>query len=166
VPDTHYYTLALPGTPRTKLSGRVAIVSLTADAPYATAPIVYRSSEYQLDYYTYHRWAADPREVVANAMRDYLERAGTGDGVPYEIEGHLRRLEEIDSPAGWQGAVTLDLRVKRAGVTLIDQLYVGAAAAGEKTPAAVVAAISRALNQILDAMLEELAAARGSSRRP
>ncbi|MEA2624773.1 MAG: ABC-type transport auxiliary lipoprotein component, partial [Candidatus Binatota bacterium] len=67
VPDTHYYTLALPGTPRTKLSGRVAIVSLTADAPYATAPIVYRSSEYQLDYYTYHRWAADPREVVANA---------------------------------------------------------------------------------------------------
>ena len=163
-PQVRSYTLALVGEPPARLAAPVRIGVFTIDQPYATERLAYRTSPYRLDYYTYHRWAADPRQLVQAAARDYLERAVTSGhgaetaGTPFEITGHIRRIEEIDTPAAWQGALVLDLRVERGGTLLLARSYAETEPAEARNPEAVAAALSRALARILDSVVTELTA--------
>jgi ABC-type uncharacterized transport system auxiliary subunit len=157
-PEPRYYTLAVPGAPVAHLPAPVRVGVFTRDQPYATARLAYRTSPYRLNYYTYHRWAADPALVVAAAVRDYLERAGGADGAPpFVIEGHLRRLEEVDAAGSRQGALTLDVRVMRDGQVVLERSYTETEPADAETTEAVAAALSRALGRVLDRVAGELA---------
>jgi ABC-type uncharacterized transport system auxiliary subunit len=158
-PEVRYYTLALAGTPP-RLAAPVHAGTLGVDPPYATERIAYRTSPYRLDYYTYHRWAADPRTIVRTAARDYLERAAPAGGAePYELTGHLRRIEEVDVPGGGRrGELALDLTVTRGGAVVLARSFAESEPAAEATSEAVAAALSRALARILDAVIAELAA--------
>src|SRR6266850_2394852 len=141
-PDTRYYTLAVQGEPPVKIAGALQVTTLTIDQPYASEGIAYRSSPYLLEYYTYHRWAGNPRTVVAAAMRDYLERASTPGARPvFEVQGHIRRLEEVDEPAGWSGALAIDLAVTRDGTVILQRSYAEKEAAEKHNPEAVAAAL-------------------------
>ena len=163
-PQVRSYTLTLAGEPPARLAEPVRIGVFTIDQPYATERLAYRTSPYRLDYYTYHRWAADPRQLVQAAARDYVERAaasGAGAetaGTPLEITGHIRRIEELDAPAGWQGALALDLRVERGNTLVLARSYAETEPAEARNPEAVAAALSRALARILDDLVAELAA--------
>jgi ABC-type uncharacterized transport system auxiliary subunit len=156
-PDMRYYTLALPGTPPSGLDGPVRVGTITSDQPYATERIAYRSSPYRLDYYTYHRWAADPRNLVRAAARDYFERLPPASGLPFELEGNIRRLEEVDDNPEWQGAIAIDVRVARAGRVVLERAYGETEPAESKRPEAVAAAVSRALQRILDRVVADVA---------
>jgi ABC-type uncharacterized transport system auxiliary subunit len=156
-PLVRYYTLTLSGTPATQLEAPVTVGGFTADEPYATARMAYRSSPYRLDYYTYHRWAADPRNMVRTAIRDYFEHATAGSGTPFEIEGNIRRLEEVDDPAGWLGALALDIKVTRGGTIVLEHAYSETEPAEARNAEAVAAALSRALRRVLDQVAADLA---------
>jgi ABC-type uncharacterized transport system auxiliary subunit len=159
LPTIHYYTLAITDPPPTHLDAPVRVGAITSDQAYATERIAFRSSPYQLDYYTYHRWAADPRSLVQTVVRDYFERAGAAGGLPFEVEGNLRRLEEVDEPGGWRGAFALDVRVARGGRIILERAFSETEPAASRRPEAVAAALSRALQRILDQVLAETAAA-------
>jgi len=165
-PHIRYYTLTLTGAPATPLDAPVTVVGFTADEPYATARTAYRSSPYRLDYYNYHRWAADPRNLLRATVRDYFERGAARDGLPYELEGNIRRFEEVDGPAGWQGALTLDIKVARGGAIVLQRTYAETEPAEAKNPEAVAAALSRALQRVLDHVAADVAAAPRSSAAP
>jgi ABC-type uncharacterized transport system auxiliary subunit len=171
-PDVRYYTLAVPGSPPSTLDGPVRVGPITSDQPYATERIAYRSSPYRLDYYTYHRWAADPRNLVRAAMRDYFERGAPTSGLPFELEGNIRRLEELDENPGWQAAIAIDVRVARGGRVLLERAYSETEAAESKRPEAVAAALSRALQRVLEQVVADVAAGErdavtpGGSARP
>ncbi|HEY2385468.1 MAG TPA: ABC-type transport auxiliary lipoprotein family protein [Candidatus Binatia bacterium] len=167
-PHIRYYTLTLQGAPATALDAPVSVVGFAADEPYASARLAYRSSPYRLDYYTYHRWAADPRNLLRATVRDYFEHGAAHDGLPYELEGNIRRLEEVDEPAGWQGALTLDIKVARGGATVLQRTYAETEPAAAKNAEAVAAAVSRALQRILDQVSADVAAAprTGVAARP
>ncbi len=155
--ETRYYTLTVPGEPPVRLASAVHIGNVTADQPYAGERLAYRSSPYLLDYYTYHRWAGNPRTIVAAAIRDYLERAASPGGTPpLEVEGHIRRIEEVDETDRWYGALAIDLVVSRGGTVLLQRSYAEREPAEKRNPEAVAAALSRALGRILDQMLREL----------
>jgi ABC-type uncharacterized transport system auxiliary subunit len=154
-PNVRYYTLAITAQPSTTLAAPIRVGALTSDQPYATERIAFRSSPYQLDYYTYHRWAADPRNLIRTVARDYFERAASGSGVPFDIEGNIRRLEEVDESNGWRGALALDLRLARGGKVLLERAYSESEPAESHSPEAVAAALSRALQRILDQVLAE-----------
>jgi ABC-type uncharacterized transport system auxiliary subunit len=156
-PHVRYYTLTLAGAPATPLEAPVTVGFFTADEPYANARLAYRSSPYRLDYYTYHRWAADPRSLVRTAIRDYFDRATTGSGTPFEIEGNLRRFEEVDDPAGWQGALALDVKVAHGGAIVLQHAYSETEPAEARSAEAVAAALSRALQRVLDQVAAALA---------
>ena len=156
-PHVRYYTLTLTGAPPTPLEAPVTVGFFTADEPYTTARLAYRSSPYRLDYYTYHRWAADPRALVRTAIRDYFERATTTAGTPFEIEGNVRRLEETDDPAGWQGALALDIKVAHGGAIVLQHAYSETEPAEARNAEAVAAALSRALKRMLDQVAADLA---------
>ena len=156
-PRMRYYTLTPPGRPVTTLPGPVHVAVFTADEPYTSARLAYRSSPYRLSYYGYHRWAAGPRSLVANAVRDYLRQAVTEETPPpFEVTGHILRLEEVDESTGWYGVLAIDLRIRRGGRVLVDGTYAESEAATAHNPEAVVAALSRALGRILDRALSEL----------
>lgn len=156
-PATRYYTLAVPGDPPVRLADGVQIGTFTIDQPYGSEGFAYRSSPYVLEYYTYHRWAGNPRTIVAAAIRDYLERAApTGAKPAFEVQGHIRRLEEVDEPTAWSGAIAIDFVVTHGGTVVLERSYAESEPAEKRNPEAVAAALSRALGRILDRMVREL----------
>jgi len=156
-PEMRYYTLAVTGTPSAPLSAPLRLGTFTVDEPYGSARLAYRTSPYRLEYYTYHRWAAEPRLMVAIAIRDYVERAAvTGTGAPLELTGHLRRMEEVDGAIGWSGDLAIDLRITRAGAAVLERSYAETEPAESRDPEAVVAALSRALRRILERALADI----------
>jgi ABC-type uncharacterized transport system auxiliary subunit len=157
VPRMRYYTLAPPAS-AAAVPVAVETGRFTADPPYDTARIAYRTSPYRLDYYVYHRWAADPARLVAMAARDYFAPAATRDGaVPFVVDGHVRRLEEVDRPDGWHGVLALDVTVRRGDAVVLERRFAETERAEERTPEAVAAALSRALGRALDTIAESLA---------
>jgi ABC-type uncharacterized transport system auxiliary subunit len=166
LPQIRYYTLAITAAPPIHLDAPVHVGTITSDQPYATERIAFRSSPYQLDYYTYHRWAADPRNLVRTIARDYCERAGGSSGLPFELEGNIRRLEEVDDPTGWRGTLALDVRVTRGGRVLFERAFSETEVAESRRPEAVAAALSRALQRILDQVLAEAARAGNTGAPP
>jgi hypothetical protein len=165
-PEMQYYTLAVPGAPAVRLAAPIRVGEFTADEPYRTTRLAYRTSPYRLDYYVYHRWAGDPRSVLATAARDYLEQAEAGDGAPLEMRGHIRRLEEVDGPSGRQGALALEVTVESGGHRLLEHAYAETEPADAARPEATVAALSRALGRILERVVSDLGAAAGPGSPP
>jgi len=158
MPEVRYYTLALPAASAARLPVPIQVGVFTADQPYTTERIAFRTSPYRLDYYTYHRWAADPRNLLRDAIRDYLEAAAAGGSdAPLEVEGHIRQLEEIDAPDAWRAAITLDLKAARGGAVVLERTYGETEQAESRNPEAVAAALSRALRRILERFLSDLA---------
>jgi ABC-type uncharacterized transport system auxiliary subunit len=156
-PNIRYYTLAISDAPPTHVDAPLRVGTISSDQPYATERIAFRTSPYQLDYYIYHRWAADPRNLVHTVTRDYFERAGGTTGTPIEVDGNIRRLEEVDDAGSWRGALALDVRVGRGGAILFERAFTETEPAESRRPEAVAAALSRALQRILDQVLAETA---------
>jgi ABC-type uncharacterized transport system auxiliary subunit len=156
VPEMRYYTLSVPGTPAA-LPEPVHVGRFAADEAYATARLAYRSSPYRIDYYVYHRWAADPRSLMAGAARDYLARAPVaGEGPPLELVARIRRLEEVDDEAGRRGALALEVEVRRGGALVLARGFEAEEPAAGAGPEAVVAALSRAVGRVLDEVIAAL----------
>ena len=160
VPNTVYYTLTPGGAPAAALPGPVRVGNFSADEPYASARMAYRSSPYRLEYYNFHRWAGSPPSLVAAALRDFMARApAVKDGPPLLITGNLRRLEELDEPEVWKGLVAMDIRVERGGVVWLERSYEESEIASAKNPEAVAAALSEALTRILERLATDLSGA-------
>jgi uncharacterized lipoprotein YmbA len=159
-PEMHYYVLATARDVTPRLDAPVRVGEFTIADPYATRQIAYRTSPYVLAYYNYHRWAGRPQAVVANAVREYLERASHGGiGPAFEVVADVRQLEEVDEPGKgkWQGAIALDLVVTRDGKPVLARSFAETEAAETRSPEAVVAAISRALGRIMEQVVTALA---------
>jgi hypothetical protein len=171
VPPRAYYNLALQGEPAAVLPGPTRLEPLAVDPAYASARLARRTSAYRLEYYSFHRWAADPGQAVTAAARDYLARGpAPGDGEPLQISGTVRRLEERVSPAGQSGVIAIDLLVRRAGRVVLEGLYqesepsAASESAKADSPEATVAALSRALARLLDRLAADLAGLEAPAR--
>ncbi|HEX4770827.1 MAG TPA: ABC-type transport auxiliary lipoprotein family protein [Bryobacteraceae bacterium] len=106
----NYYVLnfrtPIPTASQTKpLPGSVAVREFRAPAFLRGGAIVYRKSGEQLDFYHYHRWAADPRSAVTTAVVQSMEAHGIFQSVhlydgretsEYLVTGALDHLEEVD----------------------------------------------------------------------
>jgi glycogen debranching enzyme len=75
-----YYTLNLPAPPDPPAleSVRTSIAVREFQSPgfLRQGPIVYRKAPEEVGFYEYHRWAADPRTLVTNAVVDHLRAGG------------------------------------------------------------------------------------------
>jgi hypothetical protein len=161
-----YYTLAVPGAPSVRLPGPLEVGPFGSDPPYATARLAYRTSPWRLDYYVYHRWAGDPRTLVANAVRDYLGPAAATSGPPLVVTGHLRRLEERELDGRREAAVALDLTVRQDARVRLSGSWAETEPIEDRGPEAAVAALSRALGRLLDQVAAALAGGMGGAQIP
>jgi ABC-type uncharacterized transport system auxiliary subunit len=120
-----YYLLNVPAplsvSDRPKpILGSVAVREFSAPGFLRVGPIAYRQSPEQLDFYSYHRWAEDPRRVVTAAIVREMQARGLfqsvdifdGRGSPEcLVTGTLDHFEEVDQGANVSIEVTLSARL-------------------------------------------------------
>lgn len=122
VPQTRYYQLTEAVAKAAQPGGQVLVVEpLRADAAYDDDRIVYRSGEFRLDYFHYHRWSATTGPLVADFLRRGYEAQGlfraVTDAIGEEggvvLSGRVVALERVDSPdQPHRARVALTLRLR------------------------------------------------------
>lgn len=174
IPKTYYYTLEIPPPPsvvnphpRTALV--LGIERFRAPDFLRDDRIVYYESPTQVNFYQYHRWAAEPAELFAETIARRLRRAElftevrklpARATVDYILRGHVLNFEEVDEPAGVKGRVALQLSLIRAK----DQAVVWTGSRTAERPAVrngvpgVVEALNASSEQVLEDLLRDLTA--------
>lgn len=182
-PDTAYYTLeyespVLPGQP---LLDRILKIEPFRCAPeYDTTQIVYRESRYQRDGYYYHRWRARPGDLIPYFLaRDFTHAeafravyAGTGNqAATHRIEGRIEEFYEKDAPDGWSAVVSVAVALLAehepdvSQRVLFQKIYRVSAPCADKSPKAVVQAVSQAVSGLSAAVFTDVYGALADSTR-
>jgi ABC-type uncharacterized transport system auxiliary subunit len=174
IPKTYYYTLEIPpppsGTnPRPRTALVLGIERFRAPDVLRDDRIAYYESPTQMNFYQYHRWAAEPAELFAEAIARRLRRAELFTDVrklparapvDYILRGHVLNFEEVDEAAGVKGRVALQLSLVRAK----DQAVVWTGSRTAEQPAVrkgvpgVVEAMNYSSEQVLEELLRDLTA--------
>jgi uncharacterized lipoprotein YmbA len=165
-----YYALDIsatlqPSPDPTRLPMAVSVRRFETPAYLRQGRIVYREAPEAVDFYEYHRWAADPSLTVTAAMMASMRSARLFSFVkPYDGEdkpdflmtGRLDKLDEID----YGGAVRVEAKVSaelvdvRSGATV----WAGDAIATMNVESSNVNAVVAAMNRALQIDIEKLVA--------
>jgi ABC-type uncharacterized transport system auxiliary subunit len=136
---------------------------------------VYRPTPEEIGFYEYHRWAADPRTVVTNAVVDHLRAGGQFsmvsmyDGRPnndYVFSGRLEKLEEVDSPAGVKVEVAISAQITRVatGATVWSNAVSETRPVSQRNVTGVVSQMNRTMELAINELLSTVPASLGSER--
>jgi ABC-type uncharacterized transport system auxiliary subunit len=169
VPDTHRYALVPPAISAAPQGHAVlTIEELSADAAYGDERIVYRPSNYRLEYYNYHLWSTPPPVQLS----DYLRQAYTATGLFARVtrqmmpettvllNGRVTALEEVDaSERDWYGRVRLELELTdpRTGDVLWSRTFEERERLERRHPAGLAKALSIALLRVVQASAPAIA---------
>lgn len=148
----------------------LAIEELQVDAVYDDPRIVYRESEYELEYYNYHEWSAPPGQLVTDALRAAFGSTGLFGRIERDwsseaaavLRGRVHALEEVDrSSTRWDGRLALDLELvdERTDTRLWSDAFEIVRRLPERSPEGLAAATSAAVAEIVAESAPEIAAA-------
>jgi ABC-type uncharacterized transport system auxiliary subunit len=167
VPDTHYYTVNLPAAAPAADAQTPLVLDVTrfqAAEPLRDDRILYYQSPTELNYYEYHRWSAEPVQLMAALVAQRLRASGVFVDVrlfphsapgDYVLRGRLLDFEELDYEPGGHARVALELVLLRGR----DQKIVWSDTARSESEiqgkgvAAVVNALNASANQVIDKLL-------------
>jgi len=174
-----YYTLNLPAPPDPpapdSVRTRIAVREFQSPNYLRQGPIVYRATPEEIGFYEYHRWAADPRQLVTSAVIDHLRASGqyamvsTYSGHPdddYIFSGKLEKLEEVDYPAGVKVEVAMSAQITstRTGTTIWSNAVSEADDVSQRSVPGVVAQMNRTMDTAIEKLLSTLPAPLVSER--
>jgi ABC-type uncharacterized transport system auxiliary subunit len=171
-----YYTLNLPPPPdptaQENVQTSIAVREFQSPGYLRQGPIVYRTTPEEIDFYEYHRWAADPRVLVTSAVIDHLRASGhfsmvsMYNGRPdidYILSGKLEKLEEVDYEAGVKVEVAVSAQITRVatGATVWSNAVSEVGTVPQRTVPGVVSQMNRttelAINKLLSTVPAPLA---------
>jgi ABC-type uncharacterized transport system auxiliary subunit len=99
----------------------VVINSFATAAGYDTARLAFRTSEYELQYYGYRQWAAEPSRLLTEmiirqfqATRLFSEVSSMDKLRDPEIivDGTVEAIEEVDTRSRWQARLAMSFIVR------------------------------------------------------
>ncbi|MCP5047043.1 MAG: hypothetical protein GY940_07710, partial [bacterium] len=99
----------------------VMIGPVVVEDIYNDYRVVYRTSRYQLNFYSYHFWIKKPDKMVRDVIGDYFRDGGVfrevvsglARGEPdLVLSVGVRVMEEFDSPGAWFAHLRMDIRVE------------------------------------------------------
>lgn len=148
----------------------LAVEDFSAGSAYDEQRIVYRKSDYRIDYYHFHRWGAPPGMVVGETLRNVYRSTGAFDSVvgaytsraDVVLSGRVLALEEVDvNKNKWVGHVALDLRLRDAatGELLWTETVRKKKTMSEQSPKGLARAVSDALTEIGVESIDKIASA-------
>lgn len=168
------YTLEYPppqpeGAATIQVGVMVERFSLAAD--YSGQAMVYRPEDFRRQVYQYHRWRANPADLVTDYLLRDLVSSGLFAGVfsyrqpapaRFRVQGGVREFLEVDGEGGPRA-------VLEASVSLLDQdyqdlprrlvfqrVYRQSAAMGEASAPALARGMSQAMEKLSRRLLAEL----------
>ena len=169
-PRVRYYQLSQPqGEPAAQGDLIIGVEPFLTDAGYDDQRMVYRTGDYRLDYYHYHRWSATPGVMISDYVRGALSRSGlfrsvltgfTADATGL-VGGRIVAMEEIDkSESEWEAHVSLELYLRdaRDGKLVWSQTMTDTEQLTEQTPEGLAAAMSTILDRIVTKAAPEIQA--------
>jgi uncharacterized lipoprotein YmbA len=166
-----YYTLQLAPTSRTAASAAglpVTVVVRRFDTPayLRQGRIVYREAPETVDFYEYHRWAAEPGPTVTAGVIDAMRSARLFSFVkPYDgqdkpeylMTGRIERLDEIDYDSNVR--VETKLSAELVNVKTGTTVWAGDATASSTVETTRVNAVVAAMNKALQINIDRLVGA-------
>lgn len=174
-----YYTLNLPAPPDPPAAENVrtsiAVREFQSPNYLRQGPIVYRTTPEEIGFYEYHRWAADPRTVVTNAVVDHLRAGGQFsmvsmyDGRPnndYVFSGRLEKLEEVDYQAGVKIEVAISAQITRVatGATVWSNAVSETRPVSQRKVTGVVSQMNQTMELAINELLSTVPQSLGSER--
>ena len=142
----------------------------SAHPPYLRqGAIAYKTSPEQIDFYAYHRWATDPREVVTNAVIDHVRASAAFafvrpyDGRPgasYVLSGRLERLDELDYEGGVKVEIALSAQMTNiaTGRTVWTNAVSEVGDVNKRDVPAVVSEMNRTMERAIKKLLSPMPA--------
>lgn len=123
-----YFQLYLPQNTTAAASGEAAykidkillVESVEVDRIYNDYRIVYRTSPFQLNYYSYKYWIKKPGLLIRESMVDYFSKnnvfkkvvTGLAEGEPdLQLKTFVHIIEEYDQPNVWFAHLKMDIRI-------------------------------------------------------
>ncbi|HEX9653588.1 MAG TPA: ABC-type transport auxiliary lipoprotein family protein [bacterium] len=163
VPPTYYYKIDYEVTDAQHsgiLPVTIGVGQFSADVLYESDKIVYRDSPYEVQFYHYRRWIAQPKKIVAERIFQQFRAAGLFQRVvripstfkiDYILRGRITSFEEWDEGQSWYGVVTIEfqLHTPDSNEVVWENVISEKTAAAKKEPADVVKAISESLNSVV-----------------
>lgn len=149
-------------------SGKIIMVeSVDIEDIYDDYRIVYRTSPYQLNYYSYNFWIKKPGKIIRDAIYDYLLKRKIfknvilqfAEGEPdYLLKANVDVLEEYDLKQLWYAHLKMAIEIKdfKSGKTIVFYRFDKRKRLPEKRVELVPAAISKILKEELAKVIEEL----------
>jgi uncharacterized lipoprotein YmbA len=156
-----YYVLNLPNPVSASrdsgpIPASVAVRQFRAPQYLRQGSIVYRPDSEQVAFYSYHRWAEDPRQSVTTAivreLKQVFESAELYDGrtgAEFLLTGSLDRLDEVDSERSVTVEVGISAKLQnvKTGAVMWSDSSFKESEINQRSLSAVVAEMSRDLSE-------------------
>ncbi|MCK4763441.1 MAG: membrane integrity-associated transporter subunit PqiC [Candidatus Aminicenantes bacterium] len=147
----------------------IRIEPVAVEDIYNDYRIVYRTSPYRLNYYSYSFWIKKPGKVVRDALYDYFVKTNIFKKVTFEfVEGdpdytlsaRVNILEEYDLKHVWFAHLKMVIEIKdfKSGETLVFHRFDSRRRLLERKVERVPAAISKILKDELAKVVEQFRA--------
>ncbi len=132
-------------------------------ATYDHNRMVYKDGTYERETRFYHRWVTNPADMVRDALFKDLKHSGNYSAVVqapgstawnYEVQGYIQDIYENDLGGKWESVLNLDIILIGARSEILNERilfqksYGASVVCKGKTPQAVVAAMSEAIEDI------------------
>jgi uncharacterized lipoprotein YmbA len=170
VPQTRYFLVDVPAPARATAGKQVTlwIKAVDADAVHGQDRLLYRTSEYEVHYDPYRRWALMPAEMIQQKVLDYLrqsslfrhvtERMPEPGVAVWSATITIRQFEEVVTSRGRVGRVAMRWQVNEGqSAKIVWEGEVQAEAAIQGSDAeGIIQAISKATESTLQQALQKL----------
>ncbi len=173
-----YYQLFLPSsmpgaaasqgnTAAPRLDKILMVEPVEIEAIYNDYRVVYRTSPYQLNYYSYHFWIKKPGKLIRDSIREYLEvkqvfpRVITGFSMGNPdliLKASVHVIEEVDRPGPWYAHLKMDIEIKdfKTGEAVLFHSFNRQKQLIMKKVSQVPVAVSKMLQEELDIVMNKL----------
>jgi ABC-type uncharacterized transport system auxiliary subunit len=160
------YTLHYEPQPineRLPLPASIRVVSFGTAPEYQTDNIVYQPEPFIRNSYPYHRWLSSPAELVRYFLERDMKKSGLYQAVAppssryqatYSLGGTVEDFLEIDEEQQWFARLSLNIILqelsnsKSSSHILLQKSYSISTPCTEKTPGALVKAMSMAMSDL------------------
>ncbi|MCA8956777.1 MAG: membrane integrity-associated transporter subunit PqiC [Planctomycetes bacterium] len=177
IPEEHYYRLDLGALPAVAdahkpPAGVLRVEGFDVAASLSTDRLLVASTPVQLRAYEFHRWLNPLGQLVRDAVVTGLSRTGAfaevksptdAPGEDWSLSGRIVDFHQVvHQGGGWAARVTMRLRLwsPARGALLLQQELSRQVPVNGSEPAALAAALSEALVQVLQGFAEKCVQAR------
>ena len=161
-----YYTLEYdPPVPdhHPPVSEPIRVNQFAVSPIYNTNRIIYREGLFKREAYVYHKWRANPADVVTYLLRRDLQQSGLFKAVvsresrlppAYVLEGSVDEILEWNKKSGWEAFLSLSITLMQENEPdiskkiLFQKTYFSNKPCRQKNPGALAEAMSSAMSEI------------------